>query len=681
MRLRAVRTLLRKELTDTLRDRRTLMAMVVLPVVLYPLLFIFLGQIAAGDAARARAQTPTVAVWGPVPEDAADGVVDALGAEVVRLEAPPDDAAAEARRRIGEGEIDLVLAAETASGSGQGPRGTVEVHVYHSEVEPVSALAFGDALEVLEELNADLLSERVESAGLPEGFGRPLEVAEHDVASAAERGGEFGGRLIPFLLLLMVTSGALFPAIDVTAGEKERGTMQTLLVAPVRPLELIASKYLTVVLVAVTSAVLNLGAVGFAVARQTASFGEAEGESVSFSLSAVDFLVSLGLLLPVAFLISALLVTVCVFGRSFREAQNYANPVMIVAMLAGLMALSDAELTPALAFLPLANIAMVIRDVLRGDGLGGLVYLVFAANALYALAGVVFASRVFESEQVLLGGERPWRDLRARRLGGGVPSGRSAVLFGIVLLVVVYYGSLVAVRLGFVAQILTIQLGLLLVPAVLWVVVGRHDPRRTLWLRAPRRRGAAGLLLVAAGAWAAAGLVMRGMAALFPAAGEYGEVLREFVGEGVAGLSWPAAVALVALLPAVCEEVCFRGIVLSGLRSTGTAWAAVLGSGVLFGLFHVSPFHAVPAAVLGAVFAYAVLASGSLAAGVAGHAVNNGIAVAAVLSPGMGAVLERPSVAGAALVSLGAGLWILRRERREGTPDTMTEAPELETVS
>jgi membrane protease YdiL (CAAX protease family) len=122
-------------------------------------------------------------------------------------------------------------------------------------------------------------------------------------------------------------------------------------------------------------------------------------------------------------------------------------------------------------------------------------------------------------------------------------------------------------------------------------------------------------------------VVASAMASIFPGGASYFDQLGRILGLGTEGLSLPVKLALLALLPAICEEVCFRGVVLSGLRSTGTATGAVIGSALLFGMFHVSPYHAVPAAALGALFAVTVLATRSIVPSLVGHLLTNAFAV------------------------------------------------------
>ena len=234
--------------------------------------------------------------------------------------------------------------------------------------------------------------------------------------------------------------------------------------------------------------------------------------------------------------------------------------------------------------MPLLNVTLLVHDILVGKAGATQVMVVWAVSLAWAVLGILLATRVFQTEQVLLSGEKPWRDVFASgaRSGRGLTPG-NALAFAAMLVVLTFYGSvLVERRGGIAALILVSQLGFFLIPSLLWCRMFRAPLAETLQLRWPTQRGWAATVLLAAGGWSVGAVVWQQLLR-FPGARAYSDWLGELLGkQGHLGLG--TALLLVALLPAIAEEVTFRGVVLAGLRRSGSRWIAIGGSALVFGL-------------------------------------------------------------------------------------------------
>jgi sodium transport system permease protein len=677
MRWRAVSSIFAKEVIETVRDRRTLFAMIVLPVLLQPVLMMSFGGLVASEQAARQKVVPTIAVWGPLPELAVKQLKETEKAEITetRHEAPANAEEA-ARETILAGKADLVIAVPSDAAAAFAGDGSVSVQFFYDSVSDRSANAANHVEQAFDDATMAALKLRLARYNLPEHFEKPLRYRTHDLASKERRGGDFAGRILPMLLLLMVMLGAVYPAIDMTAGEKERGTLQTLMCAPVEPLEILAGKYLTVVLVALTSAIVNVAAMGFAISRQLVAL---DPGTIQFSLGPRIFLALFAALIPAALLMSAVLLGMSVFARSFREAQTYVTPTIMALVLPGFVAsLPSVKLDGTLALVPVVNLALLLRDLLKGEASGTTYLVVTAISLAYAAVALLFAGRVFESEQVLLGGEKPWRDVFGRRdQVRATPTPGAAVLFIAVLLVIVYYGSIWAdpARLGMVKGVLAIQLGLLLAPALLAARLSGYQFVPTFSLRLPTRRAWLGTMFLALGGWSLGVCITAIEAAIFPGASDYFAQLTKSLSGGTGDIPVVAAVLLLALLPAMAEEFCFRGFVMSGLANTGSRWIAITGSAIGFGLLHLSPYHVLPAAVLGLVLGFATLESGTILAGGLVHFVNNGLAVASERAPALKSGIESNVVIALGVASSIIGLVLLRGSRAAPVVETVALEP------
>jgi sodium transport system permease protein len=651
----------RKDLVETLRDRRTLFTTLVLPLVVYPLLFTAVGSFTSNKREQMEAQVARLAVWGPVPERAVEAVVKEKATVVDRRKSVPPHPGEEARKAVADKTVHVVLV--TPEGA-TGP--SVPVKVYADSTQFESDAMQDRVLKVLRKHTAVLLEERMVALGQPAISARPLLVEEEDLSNPARRAASVVGSILPYMVLVLLASAAFYSALDMTAGEKERGTLQTLLTAPVHAVEVVAGKYLAVVTMTLVAALANIVSLGLAIGRILSSDPSGQGFHMGPRVGLTLFLT----LLPAALLLSSLFIAVGVLARTYKEGQSYLMPLLLLVIFAAVgSTLPGVELSPLLALVPLTNVALLMRELLSGRATLALGTEVIISSFAYAAMGVVLAARVFETEQVLLSGEKPWKDIFSRKAKGGLTP-INTLFFVALLVVVVFYGSvplMLAVTKEQVGRaIAASELGFFLLPALLWALLLRVPLKDAFALRLPSRRGLLGTLLLGAGGWAV-GLAVGSVLSRFQGAVDYSEQLGELLGKN-GPLSLFAAVLLVAVLPALCEEACFRGVVLTGLSRSGSRGLAVVGSALAFGLFHVNPYHVAAAATLGLVLGYAAYESRSLLPGVLLHFVNNGLQMVLLRVPVARAFFESWVVVGAGVVVTALALWLLRGSGNQTKP-------------
>jgi sodium transport system permease protein len=666
VRLPIVLHIFRKDLVETLRDSRTVVMAFVVPALIYPLLFTLLGSVASDKRGELERTRVRVAAWGPVPSSALRAVEQQARADIVdRREQPPTNPEPEARALVSSKKVHVVLLSPSgASGA------SIPIRVLSDSTDVDSDAMERRVSRALADHDAELLRQRMTALGQDAAAAKPLDVHEEDLADAARRGASLAATLLPYLLLVLVATSGFYAALDLTAGEKERGTLQTLLTAPVRSVEIVAGKYLAVLALTLAATVCNLGSIALTLSRATAAIDRAARFSLGLSSAAAIFFT----VLPAALLIVAILMAVGVLARSYREGQSYLMPILILVILAGFASfLPGAELTAGTSLIPLLNVTLLVHDLLVGKAGPTQVMVVWAVSLAWAVLGIVLTARVFQTEQVLLSGEKPWRDVLApgSRPGRGLTPG-NALAFAAVLLVVNFYGSVLFERRGGVAaMILGTQLGLMLLPSLLWCRVFKAPLRETLQLRLPSGRGWLGTVLLAAGGWSVGALVWSQLLR-FPGARAYTDWLGELLGkQGQLGLG--AALLLVALVPAVVEEVTFRGVVLAGLRRSGSRWIAIGGSALIFGLFHINPYHVVAATAVGLLLGWVALESGSIVPSILIHLVNNGAQVLLDRVPEIARRLNSPLTAAVALAITAAGAWLVRGSRP--APETAKPVP------
>ncbi|MCL4217792.1 MAG: ABC transporter permease subunit [Candidatus Hydrogenedentes bacterium] len=665
MNFRTVQTIFRKEILDTMRDKRTLLAMIGVPLLLYPALFILATQAAIVQMGKMEEKASRVAVTAPDVEAVAAWLEDDKRIEIVSA-ADPQDA-------LFRGDVEAVVLCEADLDQAMSGHTPIKIVIQYDATEQASQLAHSRIREVLGERELEIIEQRLAEAGLNKDFADPFQWSSENKATAAKTTGSLLGMLLPLIMVVMVGLGAFYPAVDLTAGEKERGTFETLLSTPTSKLEIVTGKFLTVFLISMVTAVLNLGSLALTFWFQLSKFQHGLGD-LEFQLAPSTFLVILLALIPLAFFISAMMMSVAVFARSFREAQNFVTPFFLLILFpAGLSSLPGIELSRATQFLPVGNVALLFKALLVGKADVENTVVVLVSTSIYAVMALLLAKWLFQREDIILSEERgvPLTFRRARfRLRNLPTPGMAIMLFCVVMLLLFYIGTYVQER-ELISGILITQYGLILFPTVFLLWYARVNLRQSLNLRLPSMPAVPATLLIAFG-WTflllQLGIWQEG---IFPLPDELKAAFEEM---STMANRLPAIwlILLLAVSPGLCEEVLFRGAIFSGLRKRMPAWALILTVGVLFGAFHLIIHKLVLTGISGILLTYLVWRTRSIFCTMAAHAIINGTALT------LGSRFEEGGVPGWLLalscVGLFAGVAMLERfERRNGFPEAEDE--------
>lgn len=663
MRAPVVWAILRKELLDSLRDRRTLVMMIGLPILLYPLLILGAVKLMETQREASEARASKIAVWGALPA--------ALEARLRRIDKIEMTSGAglpeDVRRRIESGDLkpppptpepdptqpprkaripsvpetpvtrvarELILARQLDAvivawpGLDQAAAGETlgHVSVLYDNVRPDSRLARDRLSKEILAWRKELVAERLRKRRLNEGFAVAVDYRSQNIDSGQRQTGNILGSALGFVLIFTSAMGGFYSAIDQTAGEKERGTMQTLLCAPVSPAEIIAGKFLAVWIIALLASLANIASMGAAFARLMA------GQS-AMQLTWSAYAMALLALVPVSFTMSALFLAVAAFAKDFKDGQNYITPLLMGLLLPLYVAsLPGIELGAWTAFVPFVNLALLIKALFIAEAKPDAIFLTLVSSMAYAMLAMLLAARVFHRESVLLGGRESLRGLfTIERRPGATPTPSLALVVFSVFLVAAFYGSLLLRGRGLLAIILLVQVGFLLVPMLALIASLRFSWRETLLLRAPRPGALAASVLIGLTGWAAVSASLR----LLPPPESFIKAMQRVLLIDDASTPLWLMWLLLAAAPAICEELFFRGFILSALRPLGMAPAIVVSS-LLFALAHSSVYRLLPTMLLGMVIGYAVWRSGSIVCGMVIHGLNNAIGTGLARAGSMG---------------------------------------------
>ncbi len=625
MRFTIVKTIFFKEMLDTLRDKRTLIAMVGVPIVLYPALFILIAQVALVQISKIKETPSKVALVTEEMEYMSERIQEI---PLVELQAGEDPEA-----RLLEGELDAIVVVEGPIEEPLASGNTVDVEIRFDSTAPASKEA-ADRLEVaLRERGQNLLAERLDAQGLPESFATPLAVERVNAAPPAKTAGSLLGSILPLLMVVMLGVGAFYPAVDLTAGEKERGTFETLLSTPISKMEIVCGKFLTVFSLSMFTGFLNLASMMATLLFQLSQIapggqGPLDANLLQVPPQSAGAIVIV--LVPLSFFISAVMMTVALLARSFKEAQNYVTPFFVaITVPAAVVAIPGIDLSEAVRLIPIANASLLFRDLMMGTVAIDTIFVVFTATNIYALLALVVASWMFQREEVILSEEKgiPLTLRRSSFQPRELPTtGLSLSLFGLIMLLLFYAGSYVQAR-DVASGLVITQYLLIAAPILLILWFARVNLARTLQLTRPPWLSLLGVAVMMP-AWAVLAAQMgiwQEMA--MPAPESYlTEMERIFTDMGEAQGSL-TLLFILAVSPGICEELAFRGAILSGLRGKLPPWALIIVVGALFGLFHLSVYRFFPQAMSGFLLTYLALRTRSIFPAVLAHISLNGILI------------------------------------------------------
>ncbi len=669
MNWRNVKLIFAREVRDQLRDRRTLFMIAVLPMVLYPLLgmsFFQVTQFLREHPVRVLVVNPPldpdlpslidgeqfVSQWSPSGESRAGDLL-----RVTTQMAPGNRADADtwARQEMLQGGFDVVVSfpadfaerakqlIHTAAPSESASSPEIDIAVYPNLARDSSRAAYRRVSDVLLRWRDEIGRQNLESRGLPITAARPFKIATHDVAEKSQHRAAAWSKILPLVLLLWALTGAFYPAIDLCAGEKERGTLETLLSSPAERLEIVWGKLLTVMLFSIATAILNLTSLAI---TGSLVFSHVPNLGPPPTLAFVWLLVAL---LPMSVLFSALCLALAVLAKSTKEGQYYLMPLVLVTMPLVVLPMSPGvELNFGNSLIPVTGVVLLLRFLLEGQYWAALPYvpLVVAVTVACALLAIRWATNQFNSESVLFReSERLDVNLWLRHLvrdRGPTPSFAEAMFCGFLILLVKFFVSF-AMRApqsfaDFVSLVAITQFIVIALPAVLMAVLLTSRPMQTLLLKKSPFGTPLAAALLAVAFHPTANLLQAVVQWVYPLDDQLATSLSQLIFEPDS--LW-MLLLVVAVLPAVCEELAFRGFVLSGLRHMGHKWTAILVSSLFFGATHALFQQSIVASLVGAILGYLAIQSGSIWPCILFHAIHNSLAV--LVQRAVGHAGDRPS--------------------------------------
>ena len=389
----------RKELREALRDRRTLISTILVPILLFPVLTVGIGYVVVGLIEEASHQPSKIMILGASDSPA---IVESLGQVKNLIVVPPSDNYVDliSNKKI-RAAVEIPPGLQSAAGDQVAP---VKIYIFSGDLK--SSFAATRIEKFFSDYRDERARERLAAEHLPAGLLKSFDIKQQNVVSAEKVAGETFGGIIPYLVIIMCLTGAMYPAMDLTAGEKERATMETILSSPISRTHLVLGKFLLVLTASLATAALSVTSMGVssAVLQQFHTAGPQESaDSVMPAAIGLGAVLSVFLVaVPLAVLFSAALITISLFAKSYKEAQSYISPLMFVVIIPAVAAmLPGIELTPKLSLIPILNVSLLCKDLMTGTYHWNSIALIFFSTCVYAAAAIFIAVKMFHRESVL----------------------------------------------------------------------------------------------------------------------------------------------------------------------------------------------------------------------------------------------------------------------------------------
>ncbi len=690
MNWRNIRLIYAREIRDQLRDRRTLFMIAVLPLLLYPLLGMSVFQLSQfvrksepivlvvgaeqlkladdlpklfddGHFATKLTGDPKVADWlhvefahsrtdspAPPAKNAADDKSDDSAADE-----PTDPELKRAEERLKSGDIQVVLnfppdfgkrlrdlqtqikaraeGAKKPAATAESAAAVEKPELIFNSGKEKSRVAHMQVEQIVDTWKSEIVHDNLVASHVPANVSHPFELQPHDVAERRAQEALMWSKVLPFVLFIWALTGAFYPAVDLCAGEKERGTLETLLSSPAARTEIVWGKLLTVMTFSGATALLNLSSLGLTARYVMAQLSMmpigdlGEGMKLPPLPSLLWLVVAL---IPMSALFSALCLACAAFARSTKEGQYYLMPLFLISMPLMMLPLAPGtELNLGNSLIPITGVVLLVMSLVQGDYAESLRYFipVCAVTLICCHWAIRWAVYQFNQESVLFRESerldpRRWilQLIRERRDTPSLPE----AFFAVVLIFVIQFFMQLAISanaptepsFGFLALSLFIsQVVCFALPVLLMALILTDRPFKTLLLsRMPTLSMCAAAVLLAVSLHPLGLQLTVWIQQLYPISDTLHDKLG-LIQQMLKSAPYPwLPYVFVALLPALCEELAFRGFILSGLRHLGSKWWAIGLAAAFFGIAHGIVQQSLSAAILGMVIGYVAVQTGSL---------------------------------------------------------------------
>jgi len=390
--MKTVLTVFKKEIIDTLRDRRTLLTAIVMPALLMPLLLYGVTQLSKSIMEKEENKKLKVALI-----DAPADFVSRL--DTAKFEVLYGIAQKEGGAQILADSLDALIGFDK---SYDAKINSMKSGVVNLWFKSTNLSVKGRLTDIVEGYEETILDSRIEELALTKDAIDPIFLKHWDIAPKNEKIGQMVGGFLPYIFIIFCFMGCMYPALDLITGEKERGTIETLLTVPASKFNILLGKVLTIALVGLSAALMTI--LGLIVAvKFLPELPEEILEAMTNIIGWKFVLMLFAMLIPMAIFFGGVISAMVVKAKSFKEAQSIVTPVSFIVFVPAMIALLPGmELDWTTVFIPILNVALATKEIVAGT-IEPLQYIIVLASLIIlALASVAFSYKQFSKEGMVL---------------------------------------------------------------------------------------------------------------------------------------------------------------------------------------------------------------------------------------------------------------------------------------
>jgi len=389
-------TIFLKELKDITRDRRTIFMMVVLPLLLIPGLLTVVSKVQQSSAEKEAQKILKVRFVG---QEFAPELYDLFNTagKIIMLNQIPVDSI---RAYVGQEYLDFAVIVDKNYEYELENDRQPQIQIIYKSSESQGATKTR-IKSILAESEQKIIDDRLKKLDLQADIIKAYDTVYNDVSSKQEIIGKAAGGFLPYIFIIFGFMGAMYPGLDLGAGEKERGTLETILSTPATRLEIVLGKFLVVLSAAVTTAFISMAGLYFAL-QNFPSMPREIMQVINEILNPKTMLMLAGLVLPVSAFFSAVILSLSIYARSFKEAQSIVAPLNIVIIFPALIGtLPGMELNQSTALIPVLNVSLAAKDLVSGSIDPFLMTEVYGSLILFAALALWGCVKWFNREETL----------------------------------------------------------------------------------------------------------------------------------------------------------------------------------------------------------------------------------------------------------------------------------------